>query len=252
MGANRYDKITDKWDRFEKENGLPGVDISSVVVDGYDVWVGTNSGLCKFPRMSDNLSAWVSFTSGMEIRQAAMTKEYATTLVSNEVWCVDADSDYIWVGTMRGVSRYDKKKDIWITFTTSEGLPTNEIGSIKVDGDLVWFGSGEGVITYNKKTQDWVTYSTENGLCSDRITCIAKDDKYLWFGTFDAGVIRYDKEKKSWESFSKKDGLSHNCIVSIAVDGNQVWIGTQRGLSRYDKIKNTWTVFTRYNDSEDL
>jgi len=252
MGANRYDKVTDRWDQFEKENGLPGLDISSIIVDGYDVWMGTNAGLCKFPSMSDNLNAWVSFTSGIEIRQTATTKEYATTLVSNEVWCIDADSDYIWVGTMRGVSRYDKKKDLWTTFTTSEGLPTNEIGSIKVDGDIVWFGSGEGVIAYNKKTQDWMTFTTDEGLPSNRITCIAKDNKYVWFGTFDAGIIRYDKEKKIWQSFSKKDGLSHNCVISIAVDGDQLWIGTQRGLSRYDKEKNTWTVFTQYDDSEDL
>ncbi len=252
MGANRYDKITDRWDWFEKENGLPGLDISSVIVDGYDVWMGTNAGLCKFPRMSDNLNAWVSYTSGVEIRQTAMTKEYATTLVSNEVWCIDAESDYIWVGTMRGVSRYDKKRDLWTTFTTSEGLPTNEIGSIKVDGDIVWFGSGEGIISYNKNTRDWTTFTTDNGLPSDRITCIAKDKDHVWFGTYDAGIIRYDKEKKSWQSFSKKDGLSHNYVISIAVDGDQIWIGTQRGLTRYDKSKNTFTVFTQYDDSEDL
>jgi len=252
VGANRYDKVTDKWDRFEKDNGLPSVEVSSIVVDGYDVWMGTSAGLCKFPRMSDNLNAWISFSSGMEIRQTALTKEYATTLVSNEVWCVDADQDYIWIGTMRGISRYDKRKDIWMTFTVENGLPTNEIGSVKVDGDTVWLGSGAGVIAYDKNTQDWVTYSTNEGLTSDRITCIAKDDKYFWFGTFDAGVMRYDKEKKLWESFSKKDGLSHNCVMSIVVDGNYVWIGTQLGLSRYDKSKNTWAIFTQNNDSEDI
>ncbi|MGB9596736.1 MAG: two-component regulator propeller domain-containing protein, partial [Candidatus Poribacteria bacterium] len=75
---------------------------------------------------------------------------------------------------------------------------------------------------------------------------------YVWFGTYDAGIIRYDKEKKNWQFFSKKDGLSHNCIVSIAVDGDQIWIGTQRGLTRYDKNKNTFTIFTQYDDSEDL
>jgi len=252
MGANRYDKVTDKWDRFGKDNGLPSTEISSIVVDGYDVWMGTSVGLCKFPRMSDNLNAWVTFTSGMEIRQTALTKEYATTLVSNEVWCVDADQDYIWIGTMRGISRYDKKKDVWLTFTIEDGLPTNEIGSVKVDGDIVWFGSGAGVITFDKRSQDWMTFSINNGLSSDKITCIAKDGKYIWFGTYDAGVIRYDKEKKIWESFSKKDGLSHNCVTSMAVDDDYLWIGTQHGLSRYDKSKNTWTIFTQYSDSEDV
>jgi len=251
-GANRYDKLTDKWERFEKDNGLPGEDISSVVVDGYDIWMGSNAGLGKFPRMSDNPNAWLSFTSGIEIRQTAMDKEYAATLVSNEVWCVDADEDYIWIGTMRGVSRYDKKKDVWLTFTIEDGLPTNQIGSVRVDGQKVWFGSDEGVVAYDKDSQDWETYSTADGLSSDRITCIATDDKYVWFGTFDAGIMRFDKETRAWTPLSRKDGLAHNSILSITVDGDQVWIGTQRGLSRYDKIKNTWTIYTRHGDSEDV
>lgn len=251
-GANRYDKLTDKWDRFEKDNGIPGEDVSCIVVDGYDVWMGTNTGLGKFPRMSDNPNAWVSYTAGIEIRQTAMEKEYANTLVTNEVWCADADEDFIWIGTMRGVSRYDKKKDLWLTFTIEDGLPTNQIGSVLVDDQTVWFGSDDGVVAYDKATQDWTTYSTENGLSSDRITCVAKDDKYLWFGTFDAGIVRFDKENQTWSSFSRKEGLAHNSILSITVDDEWVWIGTQRGLSRYDKTKNIWTTYTEHGDSEDV
>ncbi|MBD3183791.1 hypothetical protein GF312_16020 [Candidatus Poribacteria bacterium] len=251
-GANRYDKVTDKWDRFETENGLPGIDVNSIVVDGYDVWMGTNNGLGKFPRMSDNINAWVSYTSGIEIRQTAMTKEYANALVSNEVWCVDADEDYIWIGTMRGVSRYDKGKDMWVTLTVEDGLPTNEIGSVKVDGQNVWFGSNDGITVYNKESGEWMSFSTDNGLNSNRITCITSDDKYVWFGTFDAGIIKYDKSKKSWTSYSKKHGLVHNSVFSISVDGDYLWIGTHRGLCRYDKNMNTWTAYTEYGDSEDL
>ena len=251
-GAGRYDWITDRWDGYGSWNGLPGMDVSSVVVDGYDVWMGTNAGLGKFPRMSDNVNAWISYTSGIEIRPTAMEKEYAATLVTNEVWCVDADDDYIWIGTMRGISRYDKKKDVWVTFTVEDGLPTNEIGSVRVDGQEVWFGSDDGVVMYDKDSHDWMTFSADDGLSSDRITCIAKDDKYVWFGTFDAGIMRFDKKSRAWEPYSKKNGLAHNSVFSITVDDGQVWIGTQRGLSRYNKSMNTWTTYTSHNDSEDV
>ncbi|HIE27515.1 TPA: hypothetical protein EYP66_09530 [Candidatus Poribacteria bacterium] len=250
-GACRYDKITDRWDRFTKRNGLPGEDISAVIVDGYDVWMGTNNGICKFPRMSDDLNAWVSFTSGIEIKPD-MSKEYAATLVSNEVWALAADDNYIWVGTMRGVSRYDKKKDLWTTFTTEDGLPANSISSIVVDGDIVWFGSDSGAAMYDKRTKDWVTFTVDDGLASNRITCIAKDKKEIWFGTFDAGVMRYDKETKTWSSYTRKEGLAHNCVLSLAVDGDYLWIGTQQGLSRFDKTNYTWTTYTEYQDSEDI
>jgi ligand-binding sensor domain-containing protein len=250
-GAGRYDKITDRWDSYGVWHGLPGMDVTSVIVDGYDIWMGTNVGLGKFPQMSDDPNAWVSYTSGLEIKAGAMTKEYANTLVSNEVWAVAADRDYIWVGTMRGASRYNKEADTWTTYTTENGLSSNEISSICVDGSIVWFGSDKGVTAYDKETGKWTVYAAEDGLASNRITCIASDANALWFGTFDAGLTKYDKKAGTWQSYSREDGLTHDCVLSVSVDGDHIWIGTRRGLSRYDVDKSNWTTFTEYGDSED-
>ena len=256
-GAYRYDKITDRWDGFSRWQGLPGEDISAVVVDGYDVWMGTNGGIGKFPRMSDNLNAWVSYTAGLELTSEAMEKEYAATLVSNEVWCLDADKDDIWVGTMRGVSRYNKKKDIWITYASKQTdnqklLPNDEISCLCLDGDMVWFGNDRGVTAYDKTDNRWNTYTIDDGLASNRITCIAKTDDAAWFGTFDAGIMKFDKNTQRWQTYASKDGLAHNCVLSIAVDGGVLWIGTQRGLSRYDLETGSFTTYTQYGDSEDI
>ncbi len=250
-GAGRYDKITDRWDSYGKWHGLPGMGVSSVVVDGYDIWMGTDGGMGKFPRMSDDPNVWISYTSGLEIRAGAMTREYANTLVSNEVWSAAADSDHIWVGTMRGVSRYNKKADTWTTYTTEDGLASNEISSVCVDGSSVWFGSDNGVTVYDKETGKWVTYTMEDGLASNSITCIARSSDAVWIGTFDAGLMRYDKKAGTWRAYARKDGLVHDCVLSVSVDGNKIWIGTQSGLSRYDVGADNWTTYTQYGDSED-
>jgi len=250
-GAGRYDKVTDRWDSYGTWNGLPGNGVSSVVADGYDIWMGTGGGLGKFPQMSDDPNAWISYTSGLEIKAGAMTKEYARTLVSNEVWAVAADADHIWVGTMRGVSRYSKEADTWATYTTQDGLCSDEIGSICVDGSSIWFGSDDGVTAYHKDTGKWVTYTTDAGLASNRVTCIAGSPDALWFGTFDAGLTRYDKKAGTWQTYSRKDGLAHDCVLSVSVDGDRIWVGTKQGLSRYDVDTSNWTTFTEYGDSED-
>ena len=250
-GGGRYDKITDRWDGYGVWNGLPGMDVSCVVADGYDIWMGTNGGVGKFPRMSDDPNVWVSYTSGLEIKAGTMTKEYANTLVSNEVWAVAADRDYIWVGTMRGVSRYNKEADTWTTYTTENGLASNEVSSIYVDGKSVWFGSDNGVTMHDKETGKWVTYTADDGLASNQVTCIAGSRDAVWFGTFDAGLAKYDRKSGTWHTYSRKDGLAHDCVLSVSVDGGLIWIGTRQGLNRYDVSRNNWTTFTEYGDSED-
>jgi len=246
--AGRYDKITDRWDIYNVQynNG------SCIVVDGYDVWMGhRDRGIGKFPRMSDDPNAWIRYTSGLEIKAGAMTREYANTLVSNKVRSIAADSDYIWVGTIRGVSRYDKKADTWATYTTENGLASNEISSICADDNAVWFGSDKGITMYNRETGEWIKYNVNDGLASNRITCIARSADAVWLGTFDAGLTRYDKKAGTWQSYSRKDGLACDCVLSVSVDGDCIWIGTLRGLSRYDVIENNWTTYTQYGDSED-
>ena len=251
-GANRYDKIADRWDKYTPENGLPHPDITSVAIAGNNVWMGTNAGIGKYPRTADDPNAWISYTSGTEIQAMAVSKEFAQTLISDEVWCISASKDAVWVGTRRGVSRYDTSKDLWKTFTEEDGLASNEVSSIAIDGDNVWFGGDKGVTVYSEATHDWIAFTTEDGLPSNRITCIAVNGEDVWFGTFDAGVARYGKTNKTWKTLTKKDGLSHNGVLSIAADGDNVWIGTQRGLSRYNKHTDTWTAYTEYHGSEDI
>ena len=251
-GASRYDKIADRWDRYTRETGLPNSDVVAVVVDGYDVWAGTGAGLCKYPRMSDDPNAWVTYTSGIDIKPMVVSQEYAKSLVSDEIWSLAADGKYVWVSTRIGVSRYDKGRDTWRTFTQEDGLVSNAVSSIAVEDNRIWFGSDKGVSMYDKDSHDWITLTTNDGLSSDRITCIASDGDSIWFGTFDAGVTRYNRKTQKFQTYNKKDGLAHNSILSIAVDGNIVWFGTNRGLSRYDKTTGGWTTFTQVYGPEDI
>ena len=251
-GASRYDKIADRWDRYTRGTGLPNEDVVAVVVDGYDVWAGTGGGLGKFPRMSDDSNAWVTYTSGIEIMPMVVSEEYAKSLVSDEIWSMAVDRKYVWIGTRIGVSRYDKGRDTWMTFTQEDGLASDAVGSIAVTDGHIWFGSDNGVTVYDKDSHDWTILTTRDGLSSDNVTCIVPDGDTIWFGSLDAGVARYHTKTFVWETYSKNEGLAHNSVLSIAVDGDLVWFGTSRGLSRYDKITGVWTTFTQFYGPEDI
>ena len=255
-GANRYDKIADIWDRYTDRQGLPTRNITAVTTDGSDVWMGTGKGLCRYPRMSDDPNAWITYTTTIEIKPMILSEEYASSLVSNKIRALAAEKDYIWGGTERGVSRYDKKHDTWQTYTSEDGLLDDKVSCIAADENNVWFGTARGVTMYSKRTHDWINFTTKDGLPSNQVTCIAIDGNrgtiasqtscVVWFGTFDAGLARYDPKTGSWTTFTEENGLAHNSVLSMAVDGNFLWFGTRRGLSRYDKQTNAWTTYTEY------
>ena len=251
-GANRFDKIALRWDQYKTEHGLPANNVTSVSTDGNNIWVGTNSGIGKYPRTADDLNAWIAYTSGTEIQPSSVSKEFAESLVTDQIWTITASKRNVWVGTRRGVSKYDIGRDIWKTITEEDGLASNEISCIAIDGTNVWFGSDQGVTLYNERTEDWRVYKIEDGLASDKITTIGVDDTDVWVGTYNAGISRYDQLNDSWTTYTRTDGLAHNGILSMAIGKKYVWFGTYRGLSRYDKNTGIWTTFTEAYGPEDI
>ena len=251
-GANRFDKLALRWDQYKTEHGLPANNVTSVSTDGDSIWVGTNSGIGKYPRTADDLNAWITYTSGTEIQPSAISKEFAESLVTDQIWCITASKRHVWVGTRRGVSKYDISRDIWKTITVEDGLASDEVSCIAIDGDRVWFGSDRGVTLYNEKTEVWAAYTTEDGLASDKVTTIGVDGTELWIGTYNAGVSRFNQLTDSWTAYTREDGLAHNGILSLAVGSTYVWFGTYRGLSRFDKRTGIWTTFTESYGPEDI
>ena len=251
-GANRFDKIALRWDQYKTHHGLPANNVTSVSSDGDSIWVGTNSGIGKYPRTADDLNAWITYTSGTEIQPSAVSKEFAESLVTDQIWCITASKKHVWVGTRRGVSQYDISRDIWKTITVKDGLASDEISCIAIDGDNVWFGSDLGVTLYNEKTDVWAGYTTADGLASNKVTTIGVDGTEVWIGTYNAGVSRFDRLTNTWTTYTREDGLAHNGILSMAVGNTYVWLGTYRGLSRFAKRTGIWTTFTESYGPEDI
>ena len=254
-GANRFDKLALRWDQYKTGHGLPANNVTSVSNDGNNIWVGTNSGIGKYPRTADDLNAWIAYTSGTEIQPASVSKEFAESLVTDEIWCIASSKKNVWVGTRRGVSKYDIGKDTWKTITTEDGLASDEISCIAIDGERVWFGTDRGVTVYNDETDEteaWTSYTTQDGLVSNKVTSIGVDGAEVWIGTYNAGVSRFDPSANSWTTYTREEGLAHNGILSISVGDTYVWFGTYRGLSRFDKHMGIWTTFTESYGPEDL
>ena len=184
------------------------------------------------------------------------------TLVSNEVNCIAADSDNVWIATARGVSRWYRQQDKWFHYTMEDGLSNDMVNAVAVDGQWVWFATDEGVSRYDMQTDTFATFRTIDGLASDQVSSIAVDGNYVWFGTSE-GLNRYDKTIDSWAVRTRKDGLVSKVITTIAVEPEYVWVGTDReinpdphgwdedprfsrgGVSRYHRDTDSWNNYTK-------
>ena len=250
-GVTRFDKSAHWADLHEAENGLADTFVKVADVEGRTLWVGTDKGVSRYNTLSDDPNAWDTFRRADDVDTMLLSQEYANSLIDNRVTSIAVGNRYVWVGTERGISRYDMKKEVWVTYAKQEGLHHDKVSSICIDGDWVWFGTEDGVSRLNTKTEEWSAFTSSDGLASDQITSIIADGNFVWFGSFDAGVSRYNKTTMEWQHFTQKDGLSHNRVFALAVDGDFLWVGTERGLSRHDTVTDTWTIFTPHFDEEE-
>lgn len=251
-GVTRFDKSAHWTDQHEAENGLADTFVKVADVEGRTLWVGTEKGVSKYNTLSDDPNAWETFRRADDVDTMLLSQEYANSLIDNRVTSVAVGHRYVWVGTERGISRYDMKKEVWGTpIQSGQGLHHNKVSSICIDGDWVWFGTEGGITRLNTKTEEWDIFTSSDGLASDQITSIVANDEFVWFGSFDAGVSRYNKATTEWKHFTQRDGLSHNRVFALATDGDFVWVGTERGLSRHDTVTDTWTIFTSHFDEEE-
>ena len=112
---------------------------------------------------------------------SAKTWPVEQTLVSNEVNCIAADVDNVWIATARGVSRWDRQQDKWLHYTMEDGLSNDMVNAVAVDGQWVWFATDEGVSRYDMQTDTFTTFRTIDGLASDQVSSVAVDGNYVWF-----------------------------------------------------------------------
>ncbi len=120
--------------------------------------------------------------------------------------------------------------------------------------DNMWVGTwglGCGVAdmkTFDLKLLPFGPYTLE-------IDAMAWDDGGMWIGgqhssDVQGGITWWDMDRNRWIYFEAKylQGLRSDVVTSIASDTNFVWFGTNEGLARYNKNKDSWRVFSVYDN----
>jgi ligand-binding sensor domain-containing protein/signal transduction histidine kinase/DNA-binding response OmpR family regulator len=141
----------------------------------------------------------------------------------------------IYVGTTRGLNKYDRQSD---SFTRIETDSITFVYDIKEDSyHNLWIASNtKGVIKWDAAKNRWIYYSEmldeRDPVVNSRLTGIYIDNqKRLWFSSEGRGIFLYDYANDSFRNISEKDGLPNNVVYGILDDqfGN-LWLSSNQGL----------------------
>jgi len=166
-------------------------------------------------------------------------------LPTNSIQALVADSNFLWVGTPKGLLKFDTSNGAFVPSPDRLDMKVQpNVKALAVNEQELWIGTlNNGIIKYDKLLDTMTPYNQYNGLPSDRIYDIELFGNEVWVGTF-SGVGYFDGA--NWTQFRKSDGLPANDVVALAVTKNNVWVGTSKnGIGVYDKINRTWTKITR-------
>ncbi len=131
---------------------------------------------------------------------------------------------YLWIGTLRGLVRFDGSRFLRFDSGTVPALKTDSVFCLTVtrDGSL-WIGTeGDGLIRYRNGA--FRNFSANDGLTNDVVRAVYEDVAgNIWVGT-DSGLFRF-----SGERLKRVDGngaIPAMSVHAIAGDGRGgIWIG---------------------------
>ncbi len=177
-------------------------------------------------------------------------------LLSNDVWSVLVDDETIWLGTDRGIARYDgswtnypNAPNVDETATKFSGLPLGTVTLLAKSGedDSLWAAVSTGAVS----TWNGDSWSFEFSINPVLKTMLVTGDSVL-LGT-DSGLLRYDRERLRVVEESAPGRWGVNALWK---DGDRLWAGTDNGLwrrvgkqwfrvrlpeeSRFDRVTTLW------------
>jgi ligand-binding sensor domain-containing protein/signal transduction histidine kinase len=243
---------------YTKRQGLMHNNIMSVIEDrGGSLWVGTWGGglnqikdervttytatndlsqtlilsLCE--ARDGSLWAGADFDGGLTRIKDGKVTRYTEGFPKAPIRVIQQDrAGAIWLGTGRGLSRFDGKK--FTNLTTKEGLPGNAIRDLCEDTrSNLWIGTETGLSCL--KQGKFQNYTTRDGLSDTAILALYEDkDQNLWIGTANGGLNRYRDGK--FRRYTTRQGLFSDEIYEIVQDDlNWLWLTCSKGVFRVQK-----------------
>ncbi|QOJ28311.1 MAG: ATP-binding protein [Ignavibacteriales bacterium] len=269
-------KVSFKNFSYASPSGKVSEPVYAVFTDDSDVlWIGTISGLYKVNPVRKTFSflpaaknyrdlfgdsypismlsledgrMLTGTTNGLYMYNPANETSYQFTpqnsgYAGHAAFCIyKAPDGGIWVGTRRGLNRYDTRTGRFKEYIFSSGGEPfsykNRIYAVTASEDgRFWAGSAGGLFEFSPKDGSFLVHTFKSGIVSESksyiLSLLAEGDT-LWAGTNGEGLLKISLRDMSYKRFSAQadnpTSLSWNKVMAIHRDRKgRLWAATMGG-----------------------
>lgn len=235
-----------KFNNLTVEKGLSNNDVNTLIQDrtGF-IWFGTEDGLNRY--------------DGYNFKVFRHESDDSNSLADNTIWALMEDSKgFLWIGTKSGkLNRYDPVTESFTLYQLTPNIESiSSIAALFEDRiGNIWIGTRtRGVYRLNpdsKEISNWNRNDTiPSNLSFQSVRAITEDKSgNIIIATY-SGLNKFNPSApdKGFEKFFYKaddpNSLSDNEIYNLSkstYDENIIWIGTQKGLTEFNSLKNTFS-----------
>jgi ligand-binding sensor domain-containing protein/serine/threonine protein kinase len=250
-GLNRYDGYNFKVFRNEPKNtnSLPKGAIFTTFIDSKGIiWIGVEGkGLSQYDPLTNKAIQFPFEELEIDVNQNDQNFEAVSDKLSNSniISIYEDKEGQLWLGTLKGLSKFDRKNRRFTNFyffknQDNLAIQTQIVSTYQDSFGFFWFGSAEGLVKFDPKYKSFETYTSNT---NNFINSICEDDQgFLWLGT-GKGISVFDPKKGE---FLTQEDLALPQIPKVQIkkivkdDQGNFWIGSYgEGLYKYNtKTKN--------------
>jgi PAS domain S-box-containing protein len=246
-GLNRYNRKTGKFQVYMHEPGNPKTipstsDYSPGIFEDSEgkFWVGSAvpASLSLFDREKGEVIK--SYMHNPADPESLPDAQQINHIIEDR-----NDSNIFWMGTFKGLVKFDKRTEKFTTF----GSQTHW-NLYQDDEGIVWATTwGEGLARFDPKTTQFSYYRNDKDdpeTVSDnlQVTLFVDSKNRMWIGT-ENGLNLFDRKTGKCIRFTRQEGFPFDAIHSMGEDrANHLWLATTSGLLWFDPDQKKYRVFT--------
>ncbi len=245
-GLVRYTRSQDKLAKIP----LPSPQLRGLYADFDEIFVASYDGIFRISKKTGSHESIVDAKGTLRLGQKIIKDDryiYCSTLSrglirydsikkgvttlgkdswvkSDQVYAIDADLEYVAVGTLdQGALIHHKASGETIQVSTGEnGLRSENVKAVLLDGRYVYIAAhNDGVYVFDLQQKKLRKLEAEIPFPS----ALARRENEIFIGTSGQGVRVLDRNTGKLERITAVEGLSSNEVQIIRVEGEFLWIG---------------------------